>query len=145
MRWRQRVPARVVLLLAIGLGGAIGALGRHAAETVLPPHPEAFPWATLLVNVAGAAILGTIAAAPSGALPHHGVLRPALGTGACGGLTTLSTLALEVFERLPDRPLLAASYSAISVALAPLSAFLGVWAVSRHLERHRSQQGGSKA
>ena len=120
MRWRHRLPARVALLLAIGLGGAIGALGRHAAETALPPTPEAFPWATLMVNVVGAVALGTIASVPASALPHHEVLRPALGTGACGGLTTFSTLALEVFERLPDHPLLAAGYSATSVALRPV-------------------------
>lgn len=142
MRWRHRFPARAALLLAIGLGGAIGAVGRHAAGTVLPPDPEAFPWATLMVNVVGAVALGTIASVPSRALPWHELLRPALGTGACGGLTTFSTLALEVFERLPDRPLLAAGYSAISVALAPWSAFLGVRVVGRHLERHQIQQEG---
>lgn len=145
MRWRHRFPARVALLLAIGLGGAIGALGRHAAATVLPPNPEAFPWATLMVNVVGAVALGTIASVPSSALPHHEVLRPALGTGVCGGLTTFSTLALEVFQRLPDRPLLAAGYSATSVALAPLSAFLGVRAVSSRLEKHQIQQEGGNA
>lgn len=144
MRWRHRFPARVVLLLAIGLGGAIGALGRHTAGTLLPTEPEAFPWATLIVNVLGAVALGVIASVPSSALPHLEVLRPALGTGACGGLTTFSTLALEVFERLPDRPVLAAGYSAISVALAPVSAFLGVRAVSSHLEKLRNQEGGDK-
>jgi CrcB protein len=112
---------------------------------VLPPNPEAFPWATLMVNVVGAVALGTIASVPSSALPHHEVLRPALGTGVCGGLTTFSTLALEVFQRLPDRPLLAAGYSATSVALAPLSAFLGVRAVSSRLEKHQIQQEGGNA
>lgn len=145
MRWRYRFPARVALLLAIGLGGAVGSLGRHAAETVLPAHPEAFPWATLIVNVVGAFALGIVASAPSSALPHHEVVRPALGTGACGGLTTFSTLALEIFDRLPDRPVLAAGYSAISVALAPLSAFLGVRAISRHLESRQKLQEGDQA
>lgn len=142
MRWRHRFPARVVLLLAISLGGAIGALGRHTAGTLLPTDPDALPWATLIVNVVGAVALGTIATVPSSALPTTRSYDRPMGTGACGGLTTFSTLALEVFEHLPDRPLLAAGYSAISVALAPMSAVLGVRAVSSHLEKLRNQQGG---
>lgn len=51
----------------------------------------ASPWATLLVNLAGAALLGYVL----GALPER---RPLLGTGLCGGLTTFSTIQLEVLE-----------------------------------------------
>ena len=70
----------------------------------------ASPWATLLVNVAGAALLGYVVVA----LPHR---RPLLGTGLCGGLTTFSTLQLEVLEL---------SFPA-AVALLAASAGLG-WA-----------------
>jgi CrcB protein len=51
----------------------------------------ASPWCTLLVNVAGAALLGYVIAA----MPQR---RPLLGTGFCGGLTTFSTLQLEALE-----------------------------------------------
>ncbi|MEA2125480.1 MAG: fluoride exporter [Solirubrobacteraceae bacterium] len=51
----------------------------------------ASPWCTLIVNLAGAALLGYVVAA----LPER---RPLLGTGFCGGLTTFSTLQLEALE-----------------------------------------------
>ena len=43
------------LLAAIAAGGAIGSLGRYAVEVALPHAASAFPWATFLVNVSGAA------------------------------------------------------------------------------------------
>jgi CrcB protein len=49
----------------------------------------ASPWATLLVNLCGAALLGYVLVA----MPHR---RPLLGTGLCGGLTTFSTIQPEV-------------------------------------------------
>jgi CrcB protein len=64
-------------------GGAAGTLARAAVA-----QGVASPWCTLLVNVAGAALLGYVIAA----LPER---RPLLGTGFCGGLTTFSTLQLE--------------------------------------------------
>ncbi len=51
----------------------------------------ATPWATLLVNLAGAALLGYVLVA----LPAR---RPLLGTGVCGGLTTFSTIQVEALE-----------------------------------------------
>lgn len=71
---------------AIYVGGVAGTLARAGVAEGI-----ASPWATLLVNVVGAALLGYVAVA----LPAR---RPLLGTGFCGGLTTFSTLQLEVLE-----------------------------------------------
>ena len=71
---------------SIAVGGALGTLARAVVAEGL-----ASPWATLLVNVAGAALLGYVVVA----LPSR---RPLLGTGFCGGLTTFSTLQLEALE-----------------------------------------------
>lgn len=70
-------------LAAVYVGGAAGTLLRAAAAEGI-----ASPWATLLVNLAGAALLGWVLVA----LPAR---RPLLGTGLCGGLTTFSTIQLE--------------------------------------------------
>src|SRR5436853_6312754 len=77
---------------AIFIGGALGALLRAGLAEALPAGGPGWPWATLLVNVAGAALLGywfTV-------LPHTSYRRPLLTTGLCGALFTSSTVQLEL-------------------------------------------------
>ncbi|NDV62215.1 CrcB family protein [Puniceicoccales bacterium CK1056] len=76
-------------LILIGLGGALGALLRaFAGRCIKSP----FPWATLLVNIAGSFLL----AVAYTALPHDAELARALvGAGFCGAFTTFSTFILE--------------------------------------------------
>lgn len=81
-------------LLVVGAGGALGT----AARVILtPPHgPEAFPVATLVINVVGAGLLGLVLEVlrrrPVGSSERPSML---LGTGVLGGFTTYSTLALD--------------------------------------------------
>jgi CrcB protein len=87
-RARQSAPPsalrrRATLLAVIGAGGAIGAAARYGTLLALPPHLDAFPVATFLVNV-GAVILGAVAALPTDWLSAHELTRPAIGTGFCG-------------------------------------------------------------
>lgn len=89
---------RVVAVVAVG--GAVGALGRHAAGALWPPAPGGFPWSTFGVNVLGCFAIGLLLGALtelSG--PPHPLLRPFLGTGVLGGFTTFSAFAVEA-ERL---------------------------------------------
>jgi len=49
------------LVLAIALGGAVGAVGRHyvsVAMTLLMGH--GFPWGTLVVNIVGSFLMGVL-------------------------------------------------------------------------------------
>jgi fluoride exporter len=104
---------------AIFLGGAIGALLRTGLAEVLPADGAEWPWATFLVNVAGAALLGYWFRA----LPHTQYRRPLLTTGFCGALTTFSTVQLELLEMLDaGRVGLAFLYVAASVAAGLLAA-----------------------
>jgi len=106
------------LLTAVFAGGALGSLARAGLAEALPHAVTAWPWPTFLVNVAGAALLGWVVAR----LQHHGPAptyrRSFLGTGLCGGLTTFSTLQLELV-RMVDAGAwaLAAGYAAASIAL----------------------------
>jgi len=115
---------------AIFLGGALGALLRAGLGEVFPAGEVDWPWATFLVNVAGAALLGywfTI-------LPNTQYRRPLLTTGFCGALTTFSTVQLELLEMLDAGRLgLASLYIGVSVAAGLLAAG-GATAMARRAE-----------
>jgi CrcB protein len=89
--------------LAVAAGGALGSLARFwlaAAMTALT-GPR-FPWGTLLINVAGSAIIGMVAAATltPARVAMHPDLRVFLMVGICGGFTTFSAFSLQTLELL---------------------------------------------
>lgn len=98
---------------AIFLGGALGALLRAGLAEALPDPGVGWPWATFVVNVVGAALLGYWFTT----LPHTQYRRPLLTTGFCGALTTFSTVQVELVEMIDaGRVPLACIYLAASVA-----------------------------
>ena len=119
----MRADRRV--LAAIFAGGFCGAVVRALVNDALPHESGHWPWATLLVNVAGALVLGyVITRVEDGREPfaHAGRL---LGTGFCAALTTFSTLQLELLQMLDDaRYGLAAGYALVSVAAGLLAVVL---------------------
>lgn len=104
---------------AIFIGGALGALLRAGFAEALPDPGVGWPWATFLVNVAGAALLGYWFTT----LSHTSYRRPLLTTGFCGALTTFSTVQVELLEMLDaNRVGLAFLYIAVGVAAGLLAA-----------------------
>lgn len=104
---------------AIFAGGALGALVRAGLAEALPDPGVGWPWATFLVNVTGAALLGYWFTT----LSHSSYRRPLLTTGFCGALTTFSTVQLELLRMLDaGRVGLALLYVAVSVAVGLLAA-----------------------
>jgi CrcB protein len=70
------------------------------------------------VNLAGAALLGWAGTVLLERTPPTAYRRPFVGGGLCGGLTTFSTLQLEVVELGRDgHAALAAAYLLTSIAL----------------------------
>ena len=81
------------------LGGIVGTGLRWLIEQAMPTPPGTWPWATFVINVAGAFVLGALLEALAIAGPDIGWRRRIRlfgGTGLCGAFTTYSTLALEV-------------------------------------------------
>ena len=85
--------------LGIFLAAMLGGLVRYFLSSQLPASPD-FPWGTLLVNYLGIFCLVYLV---KGYLAHKGASKGlvlALGTGFCGGLTTFSSLMLDVVKLL---------------------------------------------
>lgn len=117
---------------AVYVGGAIGSLIRAAVGQQLPWAVGQWPWATFTVNVAGCALLGYITTRLQEQLPVSAYRRPLLSSGLCGGLTTFSTLQLELIRMLDAQCyLLAIAYGTASVAIG-FSALHLATALVRH-------------
>jgi CrcB protein len=136
---------RATLLAVIGAGGAIGSAARYGTVLALPPRLDAFPVATFLVNVVGTVILGAVAVLPADWLSAHALMRPAIGTGFCGGLTTFSTMTLEIYQRSSAHSLLAATYAVTSLVAAPACAWAGfsLTQTARSISRNRRTSPGA--
>ena len=75
-------------------GGSIGAALRYCFYISIKPQP--FPYATLLINIAGSFILGIIMALSIKDAPTiRESYKLFLATGICGGFTTFSTFSYE--------------------------------------------------
>ncbi len=118
------------LVLAVALGGAIGAVARHrTVELFARRFGPDFPWGVLFVNVAGSFLMGLAVEWLMLKLGPAPVWRAFLAAGVLGAFTTFSSFALDV-AGLHQRGQLwaAAIYVAASVALSILALFAGLWA-----------------
>lgn len=96
------------LVVAVALGGALGALLRWYAGELLPDG--GFPWTTFAINVSGAFVLAALPALAY--VRDHPVLPVFLGPGVLGGFTTLSAASEGGRALLADSPSLGFAYLA---------------------------------
>lgn len=82
-------------LLAVAIGGALGALARYGISLIPVPEGTSFPWMTLVANVIGAIIIGFIAGLTLASPRLTQEQLAFIKTGFCGSLTTFSTFSLE--------------------------------------------------
>ena len=90
-------------------GGAVGSVVRWGITAVWPTAVGGVGWGTLAVNLLGCFLIGVLAAR----LGPDSLVRLGLGTGALGGFTTFSTLAVET-----DRGIAAGRTGAALLVLA---------------------------
>lgn len=113
-------------LLYIALLGILGVLCRYGVDQYFGDWNENFPLTTLVVNILGSFIAGTIYA-----LGVHKDLSPTLQTcllvGFCGGFTTFSAYALQTLTMLERGKMLPAlAYFVVSPSLGLLAALIPV-------------------
>lgn len=133
---QTREASHATVLLAVAVGGGLGALARFGVETAFVP--STLPWGTLTVNGVGCLLIGVlmtlIVRAPRRRGRHaHPLLRPVAGVGFLGGFTTFSTAILQTLALTPG---LAVAYTGLTlgVTLAAVATGIAVGAlVSRRL------------
>jgi CrcB protein len=131
---RDRLDAGQLRTVSILLGGAVGALARAGVGRALPVRPGDWPWATFMVNIAGAAILAWLTTRLTETVAPTRYWRPLIGTGFCGALTTLSTFQVETIRLARDGHAgLGLAYATASIA-AGMAVAVGLTVVAR---RHR--------
>ena len=114
-------------LLPIALGGVAGAAARWWVHSLWPDSSEW--WATLIVNVAGSAVLGWLVATE---LHGRRAAAAIVGSGFCGSFTTFSAFSLIVARYLESgRPGAGLLYTAATLGPAIAAAVLAGWARRR--------------
>lgn len=112
--------------LFIGVGGIAGSLFRFFISYLSAMFlTDGFPFGTLFVNLTGALMLGFFTAKVNNSQinPH---VKLAIGTGAIGSYTTLSTLSMDfVFLIENTSILLAFLYLFVSVMGGLLAVYAG--------------------
>ena len=111
-------------ILWVGAGGAVGSALRYVVWRAMGTS-GGFPWATLLVNVAGSFLLGLLAGLFAGRVSP--TMRLAVFFGFLGGFTTFSTFTSEtVVLARTGSATMAFGNVALSLAAGLTAAFVGV-------------------
>lgn len=118
-------------ILMVALGCALGGVARFLLGRGVNSQPwaDGFPWATLIINVAGSICLGIVAEfyLERESSSFRMEIYLLLGTGFCGGFTTFSTFSLEMLNLIKAGAVLPSiAYATGSVLLSLLGVFAGM-------------------
>lgn len=117
-------------LLAVALGGALGAVSRYLISgwVMRFSHGSPFPFGTLTVNVTGSFLLGLLMSLGSeGSMLVPPTARVMIGVGVLGAFTTFSTFSYETIEALRVGDLrIAMGNVALNVVLTLVACWLGL-------------------
>jgi len=120
------------LLLFVGLGGALGAMGRFAVMNAVGHVTHlGFPWGTLTVNVVGALVLGVVLEVSALAWSPSPETRAMLVVGVLGAFTTFSTFSMDLYYLIDRGAIVNAALYAVGSVLVCLIAFWAGMSVLR--------------
>lgn len=113
-------------IILIGLAGLIGTLCRYwLSGLVARQYGENFPWGTLVVNVLGCFLAGSLFCLMEERFLVSPTLRSVVLIGLLGGFTTFSSFGLQTFTLLREGEL---ALAALNVTLSNLLGLLMLWA-----------------
>ena len=119
-------PSLLLLVAVIAAGGIIGSELRWGTGRLLPTTPGDFPWATLIVNVVAGLGIGALMATLRRYEGLSPLVRPFVGTGVMGGLSTFSTSSTDTFALIDHgRVGVAVLYAAVTLVAALGATILG--------------------
>lgn len=117
-------------ILVVGSGSFLGGAARYLVSLTLKNASKGFPWATLVVNVAGCFIIGLLWGWLSRTSQMEGDLALFLTVGICGGFTTFSTFSKEALMLLQNGNMWGFSaYVAVSIIAGVALVALGYYLV----------------
>jgi CrcB protein len=145
-RTHRPVHLHAGFVLVVISGGVFGAWARYGASAVLP-SPGGWPLPTLVINLAGALLLGVLLEALARRGPDAGrlrVVRLLAGTGFIGAFTTYSTLALETNSLLgAGRTADAVAYVAATLIGGVVATVAGIRVAAGHHGRTAARRRGA--
>ena len=110
-------------IIAIALGGALGAIARYwLTELSSTMFGAEFPYGTLIVNVLGSLGLGIAFVLLSERVLVGHMLRSAVIIGFLGAFTTFSTFSLQAFDLIQQERFLAGGGYIVGSVVASLLA-----------------------
>lgn len=114
-------------LIAIGLGGCLGALARHGLNELIHRRFPHFPWATLTANLVGCLLIGIVMALVIDSRYNSEIGFSLISIGFLGSLTTFSTFSFQTLELMQENRLEAAAANILlNVALGISAVWLGM-------------------
>ena len=112
-------------ILAIGVGGFLGALGRYWVSGLAQRLGGRFPYGTLSVNLIGSFILGLFATLFLEKVIVNQEVRLFLLVGLLGAFTTYSTFSLETLNLMRGGEWM---FAGLNVLANVVGTLIAVWA-----------------
>jgi fluoride exporter len=115
-------------LLAVSLGGAVGAAGRYLIMIGVGHwFGHGFPFGTLLVNIAGSFLLGAMIETSALVWSPSPEIRAFIVVGVLGAFTTFSAFSLDAYTLWVRGDVMAAiGYVAASIVFGILALLAGL-------------------